>query len=353
MTKLKLAVLAGGKSAEHTIALRSTSSILNNLDKSKYEISLIYIDRQSAWYNVDISTGVDIESLEKTFLEGDSSLFTRTNPTEALGDQEAAFPVIHGTYGEDGIVQGVLRDQDIAFVGCDVLGSAVGMDKELCKRIVRDSGIDIADFVTLYSNRKDQFTYQEVSDKLGTPIFVKPANAGSSVGVHKVESEDEFNGAIEDAFRYDKKIIIEEAVIGQEIECAVLGNEDPKASTIGEIVPTKDFYSYDAKYIDGDGADLLIPANLSEDQMQSVKEVAIKVFTSLCCEGLSRVDFFYKSDGTIVFNEINTFPGFTNISMYPSLWQDSGMPYNELLDALISLALERKKRDDNLSVDYR
>ncbi len=354
MSRIKLAVLAGGKSAEHTIALRSTQSILRNLNQDKYEISLIYIDRSAQWFLVDGDIfELDIEHLEKSFLQGDSNLFTKTNPTQALESQEIAFPVIHGTYGEDGVVQGVLRDQNIAFVGCDVLGSAVGMDKELCKRIARDSGVAIAAFQTIYAHQKDTANFEEISVSLGLPLFVKPSSAGSSVGVHKVQNEAQFHEALSDAFKYDKKVIVEEAVSGQEIECAVLGNESPKASIIGEIVPTKDFYSYAAKYIESDGADLLIPAKLSTETMEEVKKEAIKVFQALCCEGLSRVDFFYQQDGTIVFNEINTFPGFTSISMYPSLWEASGVAYPDLLDELISLGLKRHQRDQQLSVDYQ
>ncbi len=353
MSAKKLVLIVGGRSAEHTIALRSAESIVNQLDKSKYFLKITYVDRQGKWYAISGEPEkIPVRTLEEYFKEHNSD-FKLTNPTEALQGMDIAFPVIHGTYGEDGTIQGILKGADIPFVGSGILGSAVGMDKEMCKILVKEAGIGIADYLTLYAHNKTSYTFEQVKEKLGIPVFVKPSAAGSSVGVHKVATQEEYDHAIQDAFQYDRKVIIEEAVIGQELECAILGNDIPKASVIGEIVPKIDFYSYDAKYLSDDGADLLIPANINDADSERIQKAAIDAFIALGCEGLSRVDFFLTNDGKLIFNEINTFPGFTSISMYPSLWEASGVPYAELLDQLISFGLDRYEKERKLIVDYR
>jgi D-alanine-D-alanine ligase len=254
---------------------------------------------------------------------------------------DVIFPILHGPFGEDGTVQGLLKLAQIPFVGADVLGSAIGMDKDVMKRLLLQAGIPTARFLCAHRHCQDKLHFHEIVAALGLPFFVKPANLGSSVGISKVKAEKEFLPALEKAFQFDRKILIEEFIEGREIECAVLGNEYPIASLAGELIPTHEFYSYEAKYIDEKGAHFKIPAELSLECMSAVQQMAIDAFRILCCEGMARVDFFLKSSGALYVNELNTIPGFTKISMYPKLWESSGMPYSQLLDRLIQLAIER------------
>ena len=238
----------------------------------------------------------------------------------------------------------------VPFVGSDVLGSAIGMDKDVVKRLLRDAGISIADFVTF--KRPDNIIFEDVQEKLGLPLFVKPANAGSSIGINKVHDEDEFDAAVKEAFKFDQKIIIEEAIIGREIEVAVLGNENPEASIPGEVIPHHEFYDYSAKYLDENGAGLEIPAKLTDEETKKIQATAIKTFRTLCCEGMARVDGFLTESGEFIINEINTIPGFTKISMYPKLWEASGLPYSKLIDRLIELAIGRFEREKQIETNY-
>jgi D-alanine-D-alanine ligase len=263
---------------------------------------------------------------------------------------DVVFPILHGPFGEDGTMQGLLKLANIPFVGAGVLGSAVGMDKDVMKRLLRDAGLPIASFLAIKEN--DIPSFEEVAEKIGLPFFVKPANLGSSVGVNKVNDEKDFENAIREAFAFDRKIIIEENIDGREIECAVLGNDDPIASIPGEIISDHDFYSYEAKYIDEHGAKIEIPAKLSDELIAKIQALAIKTFKTLDCEGMGRVDFFLKNDDEIIVNEINTIPGFTSISMYPKLWQASGISYPELIDRLIQLAFERFEKEKKLKTSY-
>ena len=314
--KLKIGVLFGGKSAEHEVSINSANNIIKALDKNKYQVIPIKIDKKGKF---------DLNFIKK---------------------MDVIFPVLHGPYGEDGSMQGLLKILNLPFVGPGVLGSAVSMDKDIMKKLFRDAKIPIGKFITVYSGEKLDFT--KIKKTLGLPMFIKPANMGSSVGINKIKNEKEFLIGIKDAFQYDSKVVIEENIIGQEIECSVLGNENPMASIPGEIVPIKDFYSYEAKYIDEDGATLLIPARLSKVVIKKVQDMAIKVFQVLNCEGMGRVDFFVKKNGEVMVNEINTIPGFTNISMYPKLWEASGISTTKLLDRLIDLAIERFEREIKL-----
>jgi len=259
---------------------------------------------------------------------------------------DVIFPVLHGPFGEDGSMQGLLKLSGVPFVGAGVLGSAVGMDKDVMKRLLRDAGIKIGKFITLKNNEKVDFN--KIKKELGLPIFIKPANMGSSVGVSKVRNENEFKKAVKKAFTFDVKIIIEEFINGREIECSVLGNDKPMASIPGEVIASHEFYSYNAKYIDENGATVQIPAKLEKNIQKKIQELAIKTFQVLNCEGLGRVDFFLKKNGEIFVNEINTLPGFTNISMYQKLWAASGIPQNKLLDRLIDLAIERFNKEQKL-----
>jgi D-alanine-D-alanine ligase len=356
--KLRVAVLFGGKSAEHEISLISAKNVVDAIDKKKYEVVLIGIDKKGKWYLSD-----DARLLEKADRPKPIKFDRRQNALALIPSDktkqwlrlstrrsdkpvDVVFPVLHGTFGEDGTVQGLLKMADIPFVGAGVLGSAVGMDKDVTKRLLRDTGIPIARFVTL--RRGERIEFSEIERELGLPLFLKPANCGSSVGIHKVKDEAQFAAAVKDAFRYDDKILLEEYIRGREIECSVLGNDDPIASVPGEIITSHEFYSYEAKYLDEKGAALEIPAMLPEPVVKEIQRIAVKTFKALCCEGMARVDFFLRDDREVIVNEINTIPGFTKISMFPKLWEASGLGYTDLIDRLIQLALERFKREKKL-----
>jgi D-alanine-D-alanine ligase len=364
MRKINVGILFGGKSSEHEVSLQSAKNVIAAIDKEKYNTVLIGIDKTGRWYlnensrfllNSHDPKRIALEKSKKdvVILPGDSNHeLLSVGGGNVLGQLDVVFPVLHGSYGEDGTVQGLLKLAGIPFVGAGVLGSAVGMDKDVAKRLLRDAGIPIARFLAFHRWQREKIKFEMISEHLGLPLFVKPANAGSSVGVSKVKDKKQFDGAIESAFRFDRKILIEEAIVGRELECAVLGNDFPEASAIGEVIPAHDFYSYSAKYIDENGAMLDIPAKLPNAVILSMQEMAVRAYQVLCCEGMARVDFFLKADSTIVVNEINTIPGFTQISMYPKLWEISGLPYSELIDRLIQLALERHDTEQQLSTVY-
>jgi len=263
---------------------------------------------------------------------------------------DVAFPVLHGPYGEDGTIQGLFKLANVPFVGASVAGSAVGMDKDVTKRLLRDAGIPTGMFLVFHKNEKGSISFRDVKKKLGMPMFVKPANLGSSVGVFKVHNEDEFKKAIRKAFLYDTKILIEEYIKGREMECAVLGNEVMQASVPGEIRPKHEFYSYEAKYLDENGAALDIPAKVSSALIKKIQDLSKKTCQILCCEGMARVDFFLTQKNELYVNEINTLPGFTSISMYPKLWEASGISNEKLVDFLIKLALDRFEKENKLKV---
>lgn len=360
--KLKIGVLFGGKSAEHEVSLQSARNIIESLDKNKYEIIPIGITKEGKWllnttsnYLLN-SNNPKLIKLNKSnkevalYAQGQGELSPINNNFESEGKIDVVFPVMHGPFGEDGSMQGLLKLAGVPFVGPSVLGSAVGMDKEITKRILRDNGIPVGKFVTFLSSEKINFG--KVKKELGMPLFIKPANMGSSVGISKVRNENEFKKALKEAFKFDTKIIIEEFINGREIECAVLGNDHPMASVPGEIIANQDFYSYDAKYIDA-GSVAVIPAKIDKNTTKKIQELAIKTFQVLNCEGMSRVDFFLKKNGDILVNEINTIPGFTNISMYPKLWETSGIPVSKLLDRLIELAIERFEREQKLKTSVK
>lgn len=355
--KIRVAIIFGGKSAEHEISIQSAKNVYNNLDKNKYEVALIGIDKQGRWtlnQPAQLLLTPSNPKLAKLNKSNQISLVQKRNSTQlisvsnnqSIGNIDVVFPVLHGPYGEDGTIQGMLKLLNIPFVGPSVLGSAVGMDKDAMKRLLKEASIPVPQFLVFRWG--DKIDFKEVSKSLGLPLFIKPANLGSSVGISKIKNEKEFKKAVEHAFQFDSKILIEEFVKGREIECAVLGNEDPQASIPGEIIPTHEFYSYDAKYIDENGAILKAPADLSKKTVEQIQNLAVKVFKILCCEGMARVDFFLKENGEILVNELNTIPGFTKISMYPRLWELSGIPYAKLVDNLIQLALERFDRENKL-----
>src|ERR1700690_766724 len=385
MRKLRVGILFGGRSGEHEVSLLSAASVLNAIDKDKYEVVPIGITKDGRWL-----TAGDAENLlqGKLVLEprhlraGDPST---TSPAAVLARGEAVvvppepvhrqtglvpfqtdetltrrasdrainvdviFPVLHGTFGEDGTIQGLLELADIAYVGAGVLGSAAGMDKDVMKALFRTAGLPMVKHVTVLRSAWESAPKKVeklVESKLKYPVFVKPANLGSSVGISKAHDRKELGPAIEEAAKFDRKIVIEEGVGGKkhkhgEIGCAVLGNDDPKASVAGEIVPCKEFYDYDAKYL-AEGSELVIPAKLSKAEMKHVQALAVAAFQAVDCSGLARVDFLMEPKSRKMYvNEINTMPGFTSISMYPKLWAATGVSYPELIDRLIQLGLER------------
>ena len=349
MSKINVGIIFGGKSAEHEVSLQSAKNVLGALDKEKYNPILIGIDKAGKW----LLNGQSQLLIENHNPELSGPPSTAILPSSELFESnkiDVAFPILHGTFGEDGTVQGLLKLAGVPFVGASVLGSAVGMDKDVMKRLLRDAGVPIANF--LIFNKPQDAVFEVIINELGLPFFVKPANLGSSVGVFKVHNKEEFDEAIKGAFEYDTKIIVEENIVGREVECSVLGNENPMASTVGEVIPSHEFYSYEAKYLDENGALLKIPADLPKDIINKVRELAVKTYKVLCCEGMGRVDCFVKNNGEVIVNEINTIPGFTKISMYPKLWDVSGVSYSELLDKLIKLAIDRFKKEQKLKTSF-
>src|SRR5467141_3098448 len=398
MAKLRVGILFGGRSGEHEVSLLSAASVVNAIDKTKYEVVPIGITKDGRWLTAEYA-----EMLLRGDRHADKSVrATQPTPLRA-GDPEATpgaavlatgesvvvppeparrdaglapfqtdanlrrasdrainvdviFPVLHGTFGEDGTIQGLLELADIAYVGAGVLGSAAGMDKDIMKALFRAAGLPIVKHVTILRSTweaEPKKVQKLVENKLKYPVFVKPANLGSSVGISKAHDGKELGPAIEEAARFDRKIVIEEGVGGKknkarEIECAVLGNDDPKASIAGEIVPCKEFYDYDAKYL-AEGSDLVIPAKITKAEMKTVQRLAIAAFQAVDCTGLARVDFLMDPKSRRIFvNEINTMPGFTAISMYPKLWAATGLTYPDLIDRLIQFGIERhedKKRN--------
>jgi len=365
--KIRVAIIFGGRSGEHQISLRSARCIVDAIDRKAYSLSLIGIDQQGHWHLVDEAAFRRLTAAPLPVLEGSDkgvilvpaptqgALVDPRNPPAVLTTVDVVFPVLHGPFGEDGTVQGLLELADLPYVGAGVLGSALGMDKDVQKRLLQGGGVPVVPFLT---TRKKQWAAEREAviagaGTLGLPLFVKPANLGSSVGISKVKRLDDLPAAVDTALAYDHKILIEKGIDAREIECAVLGNDAPEASVPGEIRPAADFYSYEAKYVDSGGANLLVPAPLTGAQTAAVQELALRVFQLLDCAGMARVDFFLErgTDRWYV-NELNSIPGFTTISMYPKLWEASGVPYRELIGRLIDLALERHDQRSRLKNAY-
>ncbi len=363
--KLRVGILFGGKSAEHEVSLQSARNIVLAIDRNKYDVVLIGIDKQGRWYLNDesrwllnaedpklISLNKSGESVALVTNDDGGREIVSLVEQQSFGSLDVIFPVLHGPYGEDGTIQGLLKTMNVPFVGAGVLGSAVGMDKDVMKRLLKEANLPTPGFLTYAGHDLERIDFEVCKQALGLPMFVKPANLGSSVGIHKIAGPEEFVAGVRDAVRYDSKIILEEAIVGREIECSVLGNHEPIASLPGEIIPTSDFYSYEAKYIDAEGALLEVPAKLPDDLVKKVQELAITTFKVLCCEGMARVDLFLTADNQLFVNEINTIPGFTKISMYPKLWEASGLSQTELIDKLLQLALARHEREQQLKTSF-
>ncbi len=360
MKKINLALIFGGQSAEHAVSLESGKNVMDALDQNKYQTHLIAIDKGGAWRHIadasvlrktDVARPIDVSKVgARVFIvpTADGVQILNCETREFIASVDCVFPILHGPYGEDGSMQGYLRLLGIPYVGVGVLGSAVGMDKDVAKRLLRDAGLPIGKYLALARHEQSSMDFAEIKKQLGLPFFLKPANMGSSVGVHKISDEAKFKSALADAFSYDTKVLFEEFIDGREIECSVLGNHEPQASVAGEILPQHDFYSYEAKYLDENGAKLKIPADLTPAQSENVRKMAIQVFKTFCCEGMGRVDFFMTKNNNLIVNEINTIPGFTKISMYPKMWGHSGIPYSDLIDKLIEFSFARFKEETGL-----
>lgn len=361
--KINVGVIFGGKSAEHEVSLMSATSIINAIDKEKYNIVPIGITKEGSWM---LYSG-PIEQIENGEWEGISNKLLRDKPKEnvfsiiPVGKKESelqqvvptglaskidvVFPALHGPYGEDGTIQGLLEMADIPYVGAGVLASSLCMDKVYSKKLFELEGLNVVEYVVVLRNKLKSHINEyiaSIEERFEYPIFIKPANLGSSVGITKAHDRDELMKGLNEAAKYDRKILVERSIACREIECAVLGNDNPMASVVGEIVPSHEFYDYEAKYFDDGKSKLIIPADIPKNKSDEVRQMAVTAYAALECTGLSRVDFFLEEEtNKIYINEINTMPGFTKYSMYPLLWQETGLPYNELIEKLIELALER------------
>lgn len=356
MSKIRVAVLAGARSTEHEVSLASSYNIVNAIDRDKYEVFVVGIDKQGIWKRYSPESFVENPGSVTTLklaqpISGRLSVTQCSNAFYDLENEgrvsfecDVIFPAVLGNYAEDGTMQGMLRMMDVPFTTPDVLGSAVGMDKDIAYRLLRDSGINVAPFVTIRKGRAYD-DYKELTKQLeATTLFVKPANAGSSVGVSRVTCSQEFLDALDLAFRYDTKVIVQAGVVGREVEVSIMGNFGGlRTSAVGEIIEKNegDFYSYENKYVNSSKVELVAPANLPDSVVAEIQETAKKLCEVLECEGFGRVDFFVSEDNTVYVNEINTMPGFTNISMFPRLWGVSGVSYEELIDTLLQYAIER------------
>ena len=354
------------------MSIISARNIYQAIDKTKYEVSLIRIDKRGYWHldespahllgapgpagqieretdnNVFLSPSEDAGQLLKIYRDADDVELAHLPSGASKNAIDVIFPILHGANGEDGTMQGLLKLVNLPYVGADVLGSAVGMDKDVMKRLLEAAGLPVPRFRVVRSTQRHDVTFDELAGELGFPFFIKPANAGSSVGISKVSSSDEYERGMDDAFRFDHKVLIEENIQGRELECAVIGNEHPRASVIGEIVTQHSFYSYEAKYLDEDATTLVIPADIPASISDHMRALSIEVYQTLCCEGMARVDMFLDENDTVLVNEINTIPGFTQYSMFPLLWEHTGLSFPDLIDTLITLALERHERDEKL-----
>lgn len=355
MPKITVGVLCGGESSEHRISLLSAANVIAELSKEHYKIVPIGIDRKGNFFLYrDLNFIIHPKDPKRihlrpngepvTFEFGASRRLVFLRTKEHGPKIDVLFPVLHGAFGEDGTIQGLSELAHIPYVGCDVLGSAIGMDKDVTKRLLRDAGILVADFLTIHQKEKSQVKFISLKNDFGLPFFVKPACSGSSVGVSKVHSEREWKLAMESAFIHGEKILVEKMVQGKEIECSILGNNDPLVSIPGEVIPQHDFYSYEAKYLDEHGAQFNIPAEFSSSTIKKIQRIVLQTYRVLACRGMARVDGFLLNDGSFLINEINSIPGFTSISMYPKLWEASGLSYGKLLDRLIELSYISKHR---------
>ena len=364
--KLHVAVIFGGRSGEHEVSLMSARSVLSVLDPAKYEVTQIGITREGVWF----TGGTVLEKFENDKTDGLIPVVVSPDPSERgvyvlegfsglrkWADIDVFFPVLHGTFGEDGTMQGLFELADVAYVGAGVVGSAVGMDKDVFKNVMRANGIPVVDWILLRRAEieADMEAAIRKAESLGAyPLFAKPANLGSSVGISKCNNRSDLGEGLMEAAAFDRRVLIEHGVVNpREIEVSVLGNDDPIASVCGEVLPSREFYSYESKYVDGTSG-LVIPADIPAEISDLIRDLAVRAYKAIDCAGMARADFFLEKDtNRVILNELNTLPGFTSISMYPKLWNATGVSYPELVDRLIQLALERKAERDRTTREFR
>jgi D-alanine-D-alanine ligase len=352
--KKKVAILYGGRSVEHGVSVNSARNIFEYIDKQRFEPLPIGITKAGQWY-LTTSVTKDIEQGKAMglILDAQSPGFTLLSSGDRM-KADVIFPVLHGTDGEDGSIQGLIKAMDIPMVGTGVLGSSISMNKIIAKKLLKLAGLPVTKFLSFHFTEQAEINFKEVKKELGLPFMVKSASLGSSVGVSKVKDEADFNKAIEEAFRYDDSLLIEEFITGREIECAILGNNPPEASYPGEIVINSkyEFYTFDAKYVDPEAVRIDVPADLNKKAADKIREISVKAFQALQCEDFSRVDLFLTEEGNIYINEINTIPGFTNSSMYPMMWKERGIGFTDLISKLLDLAEERYDRGKRIQRDF-
>ena len=352
MGKIKVAILYGGRSVEHGVSVNSAKNIFEFIDRKKFTPVPIGITQKGKWYLT--------KSVSKNIQKGKplSVHLDPKNPFLKSGSQKIAvdvvFTLLHGTDGEDGSIQGLLKSLDLPVVGTGVLGSSLSMNKIVAKRLLKQAGLPVANFIPMGYNDAQPITFEEIKNKLGLPFMVKSASLGSSVGVTKVNDKRDFAGAVEESFRYDHELLFEQYIKGREIECALLGNAPPKASLPGEIIVSKEyeFYTFDAKYVDGKAVTIDVPAKLSSEVVAKIRDLSVRAFQTLKCEDYARVDLFFSDAGEVYVNEINTIPGFTNSSMFPMMWKEQGISFTDLISKLIHLALERNKMNERIQHNF-
>lgn len=371
--KIRVGLIFGGKTGEHEVSLASAQSVLRALDAEKYDAVLIGVTKEGKWLTGGNPLKQLVNATQSPLLKamngagkdsatsnGTSALIshsaTELTTTDALNETvDVVFPLIHGPNGEDGTIQGLLELADLPYVGASVASSAVGMDKAMMKGLFRNAGLPMPEYLVVMRHKWEsdpEETIHEIETVIKYPCFVKPANLGSSVGISQARNWDELTQALATAAQYDRKILVERAIEGREIECSVLGNDAPLASLPGEVIPEREFYDYEAKYAD-ERTKLIVPADLTSEQTRTIQELAVRAFQAIDCSGMARVDFFLDArDGKILVNEINTIPGFTHVSMYPKMWEASGVSYTQLIDRLLQLALERHADKARNKVTY-
>lgn len=353
--KLTVAILYGGRSVEHEISIRSASNVVANINRDLYNVILLGIDKQGVWFltesvEEEISKGRSVAIR----LDASSPKIIVLDSNESI-EIDIAFPVLHGTDGEDGSIQGLFKAMDIPVVGSGVLGSAVSMDKIVSKKILKECGVPVAEYLEFGKSEKYSIDFDKIVDAVGLPFMIKSASLGSSVGVSMVKKKEDFSSALEESFRYDDQVIIEQFIKGRELECAVIGNTELRASFPGEIIMVKDydFYTYTAKYLDEDAIKISLPAQLDDATTETIRQVSMDAYRALRCEDFARVDLFLTDSGEVLVNEINTIPGFTSASMFPMMWQHMGMTYPELITELISMCLIRHNDAKSHETSYK
>lgn len=352
--KKKVVILYGGRSVEHGVSVNSARNIFEYLNKDQFEPLTIGISKSGQWFLTQgVSKEIEQGKALGLILDAQRPGFMLLSSGDRI-KADVIFPVLHGTDGEDGSIQGLIKAMDIPMVGTGVLGSSMSMNKIVAKKILRQAGIPVTDFLTFHHSEKDAISYSSIVERIGLPFMIKSSSLGSSVGVTKVKDESTFRTAINEAFRYDDHLIAEEFISGREIECAILGNDPPQASLPGEIVISKkyEFYTFDAKYVDPEAVTIEVPAKLTDAETEKIREASINAYRALYCEDFARVDLFLAANGNIYINEINTIPGFTNSSMYPMMWKERGTPFTDLITKLLDLACERYDRGKRIERDF-